>query len=966
MKFWLKGIAMNSIFRHIALLGLLFMPLGAHAANAWEVYCYWSVDELWVVLNGISTFMRSLGFARMSQAMMLVSFAAVLFAMWWALSLKLFTQPLYMLLVYAILNAPLTNVLLIDKTGSQPPRPIANVPGLLAASVSVVTTTSNFFTESFETYYTALMPATDAAAWDSLTFRDHDYSFGSRLLRASRQMRIADPILQADMVYFTRDCINAGMAEGRLDFKRIYQGNGPTDTWDYIVANVNPARMTTYHDGAQNMRVGYCDEVAKGTLNVAPADGLTQRLNAGIAAAQAYYGQKFNKNDVTGALFATHLQNAYGVMLNASMGASEIIKQNMFLNLHNDSKGAIGQLMGNPSAVTAAYAKAQAAATANSSYLTMANLAEDTMPRIASVIFILAVALYPLVTILAMMAGFNAGAVIKNFIMALAWVALWPPLYAVVNFVSLSAYAKSLTAKTALSGGLSIQTMGLADASLISNQAVMGYMVIAVPIIASFLVKGGAAGLGGLSQSWMAPTQSASQSAGGAALGNMNQGNVSVDNANANKADMSGGWSEPARYANTDVFGNKHSFGGGKHAAQQELSSLAVKPDFANKISQQLSIEKSEHAQHAQRYSAEGASQLAAGAGEAFGAAQKHLKTSGSATNWRNSEELSAEEKTVRATAHALRFSDTHKVGAAQTFEAMASLGAGVSFGDFKAGVSASGKTSAVDEKTYNQLRESMRREEISDVASASAEWMKGKGFEKGSTSSSAGEHGTVARLEDGLSLARKGSEEYAKAEAIDKKIAHTQESAASINSNMSQELLKELGGRVGDGGAADVARQEQKAGELVQRRVKEIREAPVNPDVFPEANMPRETPETMQARAEWMNRQVAQQGGKPLPKSEAEVRERFDKDAGAVRGNQASKGVTPGTRTGNENIPTQVDGKFEAAKAAKAEKKPGEADMTEQKVKDELRKDSKPGGTFKRAFSQHDDQKPGPPVTRG
>jgi len=955
-----------SIFRYVVLLALVFMPLGAHAANAWEVYCYWSVDELWTVLNGISTFMRSLGFARMSQSMMLMAFAAWLFVMWWALSLKLFTQPLYMLLVYALLNAPLTNVLLIDKTGSQPPRAIANVPGLLAASMSVVTTTSNFFTESFETYYTALMPATDAAAWDSLTFRDHDYSFGSRLLRASRQMRIADPILQADMVYFTRDCINAGMAEGRLDFKRIYQGNEPTDTWDYIVDNVNPARMTTYHDGAQNVRVGYCDEVAKGTLNVAQADGLTQRLNAGIDAAQAYYGKKFNKNDVTGALFATHLQNAYGVMLNASMGASEIIKQNMFLNLHNDSKGAIGQLMGNPSAVTAAYAKAQAAATANSSYLTMANLAEDTMPRIASVIFILAVALYPLVSILAMVSGFNATVVLKNFIMGLVWVALWPPLYAVINFVSLSVYAKSLTAKTALSGGLSIQTMGLADASLISNQAIMGYMVIAVPIIATILTKGGAAAMGGLTQGWMAHTQGAATSAGGAALGNMNQGNVSVDNANANKADMSGGWSEPARYANTDVFGNKHTFGGGKHAVQQELSSLAVKPDFANKITQQLSVEKSEHAQHAQKYSTEGASQLSAGASEAFGMAQKHLKTSGSATNWRDSENLSSEEKTVRATAHALRFSDTHKVGASQTFEAMAALGAGVSFGDFKAGVSASGKTSAVDETTYNQLRESMRREEINNVAAASAEWMKGKSFEKGSTASSGGEHGTVAKLEGGLSQVRRGAEEYAQVEALDKKIAHTKESAASINANMSQELLKSLGGRVGDGGAADVARQEQKAEELAQQRVRQIRSAPADPDVFPEANMPRETPESIQARAEWMNRQVASQGGRPLPKSEVEVRDQFGKDAGAVRENQASKGVTPGTRTENEALPSQVDGKFEADKAAKAEKKPSEADMTEQKVKDELRKDSKPGGTFKRAFSQHDDQKPGPPVTRG
>lgn len=474
------------------------------------------------------------------------------------------------MVAFSLFNLPIATVAIIDKTYGTPPKVVANIPVFLAATAALVTQGSDFFTRSFEASYAALFDVTHIATkaqLDSLTFRDHDLGFGHRLIRDSRKMRIADPILYADMVYFTRDCINTGMAEGKLDFKRIYQGNTPADTWSYIVANVNPARMTTYHDQQQNLKIGYCDEVANGTLQVDPLDGLTYRLDQGIEAAKKYYGQKYSRNDVTGALYAKHLPNGYSVMLGASMNASEIMKQNMFLNLYNDSKGAIAQMMGDPAAVTAAYAKAQATATANSSYMTMASLSESTMPRIRNLMEFIIYSIYPFLVLFIIANAQNSIPIMKTYIMTLVWINLWPPLYAILNFSMHMWTAKTLIRDVALSGGLSIQTMGMISGDVISDQALMGYMVILIPGIALGITKGGEVAMNSIAQTWMAPTQAASQGASGAATGNMSQGNLNMDNANANKIDMSGSWAEPASYqSQLQAGGWSHRFtGDGSH-----------------------------------------------------------------------------------------------------------------------------------------------------------------------------------------------------------------------------------------------------------------------------------------------------------------------------------------------------------------------------------------------------------------
>jgi conjugal transfer mating pair stabilization protein TraG len=939
---------------------LLLLPLllsGAAQAStpgAWEIWSYWSVDELYVIFNGIASIMRSAGFASLSKATMLFGLAVMLFVSMNLKSFAVVQWTLNSMLIFMLVNMPVATVAIIDKTGSQPPKLVSNVPVLLAATASTITTAGGWLTETFEASY-SLLPSY-AAGWESMKFSKNDLGFGHRLLKESRQMRIADPILQADMIYFTRDCINAGLAEGSLDFSRIFTGNTPNDTWTYIKDNVNPARMTSYHSADGTLKVGYCDEVAKGTGgNVTSADSLNARLTTAIAAAQQHYGQKINPADLTGSIFATHLQHAYGVMLNASMGASEIIKQNMFLNLYSDSQGAIGQMMGDPAAVTAAYAKAQAIATANSSYTAMARVAEQTMPKIRNGLEMMIYALFPVITIFMIVAGHQSWPFLKGYIMGLVWVNLWPPIYAVVNFIGTFTTAKSLLSQTTSlggGGGLSIQTADMIAGTAISDQALMGYMVALVPFIALAVTKGGEMAMTSVAQNWITPGQAAAQSAAStAALGNMNQGNMKMDTANANKVDMTGSYAEPTSYKATDAFGNTHKFDAANTATQQNLSSLASNVNFAQGISSALKLTQNESAGNATKYGTEGAAQISSGASEAWDYAKKHAKGTDASTDWRYGDRLSDEDKVSRAVNFSEKFSAGHGVKASDAFTAMANIGAGIGYGQYAARMSAAGKTDAMDEKTYSNLREAMQKAEIANVAGVTADWARGHGLKTGDSDAQQGGHGFVAKLDQGVSLTRKATEERSKAESASRAIEFAETNAGSINSNLSQQVANRMrakGMRVGDGGAADVANQEVVAKEVIQERAQEMM-AGKRPDFIPdsEATGPAPTPGSIVANLDKYREQASRRDG--TPSSENDVRENAAANAQAIKRQQSAAGVAPGTPTQHAALEGRVNTKVDSASQEMQAQQTGihaATRQTEGEVRAEQKRHEGPGGT--------------------
>ncbi|MCW5605778.1 MAG: conjugal transfer protein TraG N-terminal domain-containing protein, partial [Burkholderiales bacterium] len=120
---------------------------------------------------------------------------------------------------------------------------------------------------------------------------------------------------------------------------------------------------------------------------------------------------------------------------------------------------------------------------------------------------------------------------IKSFAMSLVWIQLWPPLYAILNYVATLASARNLEAAAKMgtvAQGLALETAASIYSGAVSDQAIAGYMVISIPIIATAIIKGGEVAFQAVTGVGAMQSAAASE-AGTASKGNISQGTVSTD-----------------------------------------------------------------------------------------------------------------------------------------------------------------------------------------------------------------------------------------------------------------------------------------------------------------------------------------------------------------------------------------------------------------------------------------------------
>jgi conjugal transfer mating pair stabilization protein TraG len=250
----------------------------------------------------------------------------------------------------------------------------------------------------------------------------------------------------------------------------------------------NPARFTTYGNPVQ---VNTCPNAYT---------YLAARLPAEVAHARSILAFQLNPTlEPAAALTAidTQIEQAYykTKIATAAQGAADLLRQNIMINLVQDSRSLAGQKLNDPAALMIATARANATASVNSAFLTMGKIAEQALPLVRNVIEAVIYAVFPFVFLLFLLAqGRGLAMAIKSFTMSLAWIQLWPPLYAILNYVATLASARNLEAAAKMgtvAQGLALATAASIYSGAVSDQAIAGYMVISIPIIATAIIKGG-------------------------------------------------------------------------------------------------------------------------------------------------------------------------------------------------------------------------------------------------------------------------------------------------------------------------------------------------------------------------------------------------------------------------------------------------------------------------------------------
>ncbi|MCB2020387.1 MAG: conjugal transfer protein TraG N-terminal domain-containing protein [Burkholderiaceae bacterium] len=489
----------------------------------WEIYAYQNADSLFGIFNAAAAIHASSDYAAALAAVAFCGFVAALLAYAFAPEkLQGWKWLATVLLVFGILIVPKVTVGVVDKTGGSAVRVVDNVPFGVAVLGSLTSTIGHTLTELFETAFQVIPGVGSLPA--EFTYEQHGLMFGNRLIRDTGKVVFQDPNFRTDLINYIHNCTMYDLVDGTLDPAAF---SASADVWA-LMATPNPARFSTLTGGGA-VNVDTCPNVYTSLNGRLPAQltriqgQLAFALNPTLPAATA-------ASVIAGQIQQAYLKNS---IADAAATAADLIRQNAVINAINDTSSIIGQKVNDPAAMVLAVGRAQATAQQNATWLNYGKVAEQALPVFRNVIEAVTYALFPLLVLLLLLtSGRETMIAFKGYAAILIWIQLWPPLYAVLNYMA-SVYAAYDLAAAADPGtgvkALSLQTASTIYSGAISGEAIVGYLAISIPFIAWAALKRmenfGTALVGGLSGLHGA----LSGSTGSAASGNVNMGNVAMD-----------------------------------------------------------------------------------------------------------------------------------------------------------------------------------------------------------------------------------------------------------------------------------------------------------------------------------------------------------------------------------------------------------------------------------------------------
>lgn len=490
----------------------------------WEIYAYQNSDSLFGVFNAAAAIHASGDYASAVAAVAFCGFVAALIAYAFAPEkLQGWKWLATVVLVFSVLIVPKVTVGIVDKTGGSAVKVVDNVPFGVAVLGSLTSTIGHTLTGLFETAF-QVIPGVGALPAE-LTYEQNGLMFGNRMIRETGNTVFQDPAFRTDLVNFIHNCTTYDLVDGTLDPSVFSTAD---DVWT-LMASPNPARFSTLTGAGGNVGVDTCPNVYL---------SLNGRLPAQIQRIQGRLAFQLNPTlpgSAAAAVIAGQIQQAYlkNNIANAAASAADIIRQNAMLNAIEDTGKIIGQKVNDPAAMVLAVGRAQAVAQINASWLNYGKVAEQALPVFRNVIEAVTYAMFPLfVLLLLLTSGRETMMAFKGYAAILIWIQLWPPLYAILNYMASIYAAYDLAAAADMGTGakaLTLQTSSVIYSRAISGEAIVGYLAISIPFVAWAALKRmenfGTALVGGLSglQAMLSGSTSAST------VGNTSMGNVSMD-----------------------------------------------------------------------------------------------------------------------------------------------------------------------------------------------------------------------------------------------------------------------------------------------------------------------------------------------------------------------------------------------------------------------------------------------------
>jgi conjugal transfer mating pair stabilization protein TraG len=430
----------------------------------WEIYAYQNSDSLFGIFNAAAAIHASSDYMAAAAAVAFCGFAAALIAYAFAPEkLQGWKWLATVLIVFSVLIVPRVTVGIVDKTGGSAVKVVANVPFGVAMLGSITSTIGHTLTGLFETAF-QVIPGVGGLP-SELTYEKNGLMFGNRLIRDTSSVVFQDPNFRTDLINYIHNCTMYDLIDGTVDPGTF---SGSDDVWA-LMGTPNPARFTTLTGAGGAVTVDTCPNAYTNLNGRLPAQitriegKLAFQLNPTLPSAAA-----------AGAI-AGQIQQAYvkNSIANAAATAADLIRQNAVLNAINDTSSIIGQKVNDPASMVLAVGRAQAVAQQNATWLNYGKVAEQALPVFRNVIEAVTYALFPLLVLLLLLtSGRETMIAFKGYAAILIWIQLWPPLYAVLNYMASIYAAYDLAAAADL--GTGAKALSLQTASTIYSRAISG------------------------------------------------------------------------------------------------------------------------------------------------------------------------------------------------------------------------------------------------------------------------------------------------------------------------------------------------------------------------------------------------------------------------------------------------------------------------------------------------------------
>lgn len=540
-----------------------------------EIITYGGGGLLQAVLNGVAMFFGSSSYIYALQIAATLACIGIVVSSAFSGRIPDLKWMFGIILIYIFLFVPKVDVTITDTVerapGGMPTyRVAANVPMGLAFAASFTSQMKDFFTRTIEVVFS--MP-------NEINYRNGGPLFAQGIMDAGLNAKPKSPNLNISLANFWKDCVFFDIALGFYSMDDLAKAD---DLAGFLAARTAQNRMY------QHVAPGGAKTFEVCATSIGSGGALATDLQADVGQSSkvaTFLNNLANRPDNaarTNALLTTGaaaMPMALNYFTGMSMTSTQMLTQTTLANSFQDGLVAFASAA-EAQEVMQGYAAAKAEAERSISFGVMGKIAGRMLPQLNIIAEALIYAVFPIIGLMCMFPGSHK--VIMGYIIALAWIALWAPLYAIFHFFSMyftanaaMGAAQICDAANTCSSHMNMYTMGSMKEAMASSANIAGYFATLVPMVAYMLVSRSGAMMAGTVGRFMdGYSQPVSHAATEAAGGNVSAGNVQMGNVGAFQQNTAPSNSSGSLTTNDGGFQTTQSQHG--TAVQQNISRLAM------------------------------------------------------------------------------------------------------------------------------------------------------------------------------------------------------------------------------------------------------------------------------------------------------------------------------------------------------------------------------------------------------